>query len=380
MDRKVVDLNVGYDNTCIVMDDGLVRCWGDGADFINVQPGGGGPPLDVGDDEHPSTAPTINLGGLATVVAIGGQDSAGGNHACALIATTGGVRCWGGSIDQVGQFGLGGDTDPNTAGDQPGGWIGDQPGENPSVFVLVSLGAARPTTVADLSLSAALSDASVTTGETTTLTYSLRNDGPATSAGTAAKIYLPVVSATNAAASAGSFNAGTGIWTVGTLAANTTATLQFTVAAATGASYGLGGEVSAASTIDPDSTPGNARAVEDDQDTATLVVSAAPGGPRYPTSPIALSSEARKLTARMAMALDARAWRQAQSDRLDQRAGDGPGPGVLCGGRKDVPLQAGDRERPGAGEPAVAALACGGRRPGSWHSATAVTARFARTR
>jgi alpha-tubulin suppressor-like RCC1 family protein len=90
----VQDIVVGGYHTCALLTTGKVRCWGLNSSnqlgYIHTN--------NIGDNEHPSTAGDISLGG--TVL----QVSAGEYHTCALL-DTGGVRCWG--YNNYGQLGYG---------------------------------------------------------------------------------------------------------------------------------------------------------------------------------------------------------------------------------------------------------------------------------
>lgn len=74
----------GGAHTCALLEGGAVRCWGlgDGGQL------GYGNTSDVGDDEDPSDAGDVDLGGTAVDI------SAGGTHTCAAL-DDGTVRCWG---------------------------------------------------------------------------------------------------------------------------------------------------------------------------------------------------------------------------------------------------------------------------------------------
>ncbi|NOK10222.1 RTX toxin [Corallococcus exercitus] len=82
----------GRDHTCVLLNNGAVRCWGYGAfgqlGYENTQ--------SIGDTEQPYTAGELKLLGKATKIAMGG------NHSCALL-DTGLVRCWG--LNNYGQLG-----------------------------------------------------------------------------------------------------------------------------------------------------------------------------------------------------------------------------------------------------------------------------------
>ncbi len=89
-----VQVATGYLHTCARLDDGAVRCWGDG-EYGQL---GHGSQQDIGDDETPSTVDPIALDGIAIDLV------AGYYHSCALLEG-GDVRCWGAGND--GQLGLG---------------------------------------------------------------------------------------------------------------------------------------------------------------------------------------------------------------------------------------------------------------------------------
>lgn len=106
----VVSLSAGAAHTCALLDTGSVRCWGSGL-YGRL---GYGDTKSIGDDEAPASAGDVQVGG--TVVSV----AAGGTHTCALL-DTGNVRCWGdgisgrlgyGNIDSIGD-----DETPETAGD-----------------------------------------------------------------------------------------------------------------------------------------------------------------------------------------------------------------------------------------------------------------------
>ncbi|HEX5037730.1 MAG TPA: DUF4215 domain-containing protein, partial [bacterium] len=113
---KVVQLALGTNHTCALLDTGNVRCWGTGA----LGYGNGDA---IGDDESPASAGDVPVGGKVV------QITAGDTHTCALLQT-GAVRCWGEgrfgrlgysdniiSISQVGDLGNTPDTVPQVVGD-----------------------------------------------------------------------------------------------------------------------------------------------------------------------------------------------------------------------------------------------------------------------
>jgi alpha-tubulin suppressor-like RCC1 family protein len=117
----VVQLSVGSQHTCVVLDDGNARCWGNGDSgrlgYGNVD--------SVGDQEVPAAAGNINMGGPVVQIA------AGGSHTCALMMG-GAVRCWGrGREGQLGYATL------NFNGDD---LLGNEPGETPAEIGDVDVG------------------------------------------------------------------------------------------------------------------------------------------------------------------------------------------------------------------------------------------------
>jgi alpha-tubulin suppressor-like RCC1 family protein len=89
---EVASLAMGELHACVVLKNGSVRCWGEGAQGRL----GYGNQIDIGDDELPSTAGDISLG--ATPVAI----SAGVDFNAALMSD-GSIRTWGnGSLGRLG--------------------------------------------------------------------------------------------------------------------------------------------------------------------------------------------------------------------------------------------------------------------------------------
>jgi uncharacterized repeat protein (TIGR01451 family) len=125
-----------------------------------------------------------------------------------------------------------------------------------------------PANYADLSLSKTVSNATPATG--TNITYTLTASSAVASNLTATGVtvldILPPGVTFVSASGSGSYNAGTGIWTIGTLApgASASITITVTVAASNGAFITNGAEISTSSAVDLDSTPGNESTAEDD--------------------------------------------------------------------------------------------------------------------
>jgi alpha-tubulin suppressor-like RCC1 family protein len=93
---RAVQVALGLSQTCVVTNDGTVKCWGaNGGGELGI-----GNTNDVGDDETPAEAPCVNLGAGVKVA----QISLGVGHACVL-TTAGAVKCWGNAA--AGQLGYG---------------------------------------------------------------------------------------------------------------------------------------------------------------------------------------------------------------------------------------------------------------------------------
>jgi alpha-tubulin suppressor-like RCC1 family protein len=111
----VLQLAAGGNHTCARLASGSARCWGFGANAALGYPGTPGTPLeDIGDDETPADAGDIDIGAPISHIAPGLA------HTCALL-TTGKVRCWGfGGLGRLGYgntFAIGDDESPASAGD-----------------------------------------------------------------------------------------------------------------------------------------------------------------------------------------------------------------------------------------------------------------------
>jgi alpha-tubulin suppressor-like RCC1 family protein len=123
----------GGSRSCAIVSGGKVRCWGSGA-FGGL---GYGNTRSIGDDEPPSTAGDVNVGGSVVQLALGSS------HSCARL-DSGSVRCWGyganGALGYASTFNVGDATTPTSAGDlQLGGSaLQVSAGQNHSCAVLSS--------------------------------------------------------------------------------------------------------------------------------------------------------------------------------------------------------------------------------------------------
>ncbi len=124
--RTATAITAGTSHTCVLSDDGTVKCWGDGGNGRLGQ----GNTADIGDQpgEMGDNLPAIDLGTGRTATAL----AAGRRHTCARL-DDGTVKCWGeGEFGQLGQ----GSTDD----------IGDQPNEMGDFLPPINLGAGRTAT------------------------------------------------------------------------------------------------------------------------------------------------------------------------------------------------------------------------------------------
>lgn len=123
----------------------------------------------------------------------------------------------------------------------------------------------------DLSLTKVANTTTPTVGANVTFTLTLTNAGPTAATGVAVRDQLPAgLTYVSATPSQGTYSDATGIWTVGTVAASASTTLQIVATVATVGDKTNTAQVSAADQVDPDSTPGNSNPNEDDQASVTV--------------------------------------------------------------------------------------------------------------
>jgi uncharacterized repeat protein (TIGR01451 family) len=131
-----------------------------------------------------------------------------------------------------------------------------------------------PIPQADVSLTKVVDRSVVNVGENATFTIVVRNDGPDTATGVEVTDRLPSgLAYVSAVPSQGTYNQITGLWDVGSLNNQATASLAVTAQILGAGTYTNTAEVSAMDQFDIDSTPNNGRAGEDD--IASAVVQAA---------------------------------------------------------------------------------------------------------
>ena len=125
-------------------------------------------------------------------------------------------------------------------------------------------------TAADLSLNKTVNESAPQTGAGIAYTLELTNDGPNATSNVAVGDTLPNgVTFVGADASQGSYDDGTGVWSVGDVEEGGTKTLTINATVDSAGSQTNTAQVTSSSTFDPDSTPGNDDGKEDDQDSVT---------------------------------------------------------------------------------------------------------------
>ena len=129
---------------------------------------------------------------------------------------------------------------------------------------------------ADLSLTKSVSNAAPNVGDTVTFLLTLANAGPDAASGVSVGDSLPAgMTFVTSTPSQGTYDGGTGVWTVGTLASGASATLQIAASVTSTGIKTNTTQVTAADQFDPDSTPNNSVAMEDDQASASLTPASA---------------------------------------------------------------------------------------------------------
>lgn len=128
-----------------------------------------------------------------------------------------------------------------------------------------------PATVTDLDLTLDVDNATPALNANVTLTIQIHNTSTINATGVSVRDQLPAgLTFVSSIPSVGNYNAGTGVWTVGSMAASATATLQITAKVTSSATLIDIAEISACDQNDVDSTPNNGIPGEDDYKTVTV--------------------------------------------------------------------------------------------------------------
>ncbi len=136
---------------------------------------------------------------------------------------------------------------------------------------------------ADVSLTKSVTPTRLNIGQSVTFTIRVTNAGPTATTGVLVRDQLPAgYSFTSAVAPSGtSYDSSTGLWTIGNLANAQSQTLSIAAVTLGGGPYLNTAEVTASGVPDPDSTPANNLAAEDDQAAATVIALAVVTGHVY---------------------------------------------------------------------------------------------------
>ena len=126
---------------------------------------------------------------------------------------------------------------------------------------------------ADISVTKTASNGTPFIGSEITYTVTLNNDGPDSALGVVVTDLLPAnLTYQSSVPSLGTYDAGTGLWTVGTVDAGSAPTLDIVVVVEnTTSTITNTAELTASNTADPDSTPNNGNGAEDDQASVGIV-------------------------------------------------------------------------------------------------------------
>ena len=124
---------------------------------------------------------------------------------------------------------------------------------------------------ADLQLTKTVDNAAPNVGDEINFTLTVQNQGPSAATGVVVRDSLPAgLSAAGSTTATGNYNATTGLWTIGTIPVGNAVTLSLRARVDSSLTLTNTAQVSAADQFDPDSTPGNSVAAEDDQ--ASVVI------------------------------------------------------------------------------------------------------------
>ena len=124
---------------------------------------------------------------------------------------------------------------------------------------------------ADLRLTKTVNNATPAVGLNVVFDVSVTNDGPRDATGVEVTDLLPSGYTYVSDNSGGNYNSGTGVWTVGNLNNGNSSTLQITATVNGSGIFFNSAEVTASDLNDPDSTPNNDVASEDDQASVSTV-------------------------------------------------------------------------------------------------------------
>jgi uncharacterized repeat protein (TIGR01451 family) len=197
-----------------------------------------------------SASPSVGTYNSSTGLWTVGTVNSGGNATLQIVATvtTSGAKTNTAEVGASNQFDP--DSTPNNQAS----------GEDDRATVTIT------PTIADLSLTKAVNNASQSTGQNVTFTVTVTNAGPDQATNVAVTDLLPSgLTFVSSTPSQGTYNNTTGIWAVGSINNGANATLQIVATVATAGAKTNSAQITASDQFDPDSTPGNSASTEDDQ-------------------------------------------------------------------------------------------------------------------
>jgi uncharacterized repeat protein (TIGR01451 family) len=157
-------------------------------------------------------------------------------------------------------------------------------------FVRADLTLTAVTSYADLSMTKTVSNTTPAPGASISYTLQVTNSSasPTSATGVTVNDVLPAGVTFVSSSGFGSYNSGTGVWTVGSIPPGTTRslTINVTVSAASNTTVTNTTEVRASSVVDPDSTPNDGSTNQDDDAQVSFTVTRVAGTPPVINCPI----------------------------------------------------------------------------------------------
>ena len=243
---KATAISVGHSETCVALDDRQVMCFG-----LRYSGELGDGVLLPGNPLSAVSTPVFALlppQRSETAITVGSSA-----FACAAL-DSGSVVCWG--TDAVGTLGNGALATADQA--------------DPRTVPLTLSNGSIPAFVANLSVTITPATSVLAPGQIGRFTVRVANSGPDAATGVVVGLRADGAGIIPGSPSRGTVTGGS--WSVGAIARGDQATLVVNARAATARPATLTAEVNSADQPDPNSTPGNGRAGEDDQASATIGV------------------------------------------------------------------------------------------------------------
>jgi uncharacterized repeat protein (TIGR01451 family) len=200
----------------------------------------------------------------------GGYDEVSGVWTVGAIAATGtatltldGTMVGNGSVTNSAEVTAANETDVDST---PGNGVLGEDDQDSVTFPVAAL--------IDLELTKAVDNAAPSLGDTVTFTVTVDNQGPSAATGVQVTDLFPAGLTYASDNSGGAYVPGTGVWTIGPLAALGSASIDIVATVTASGTTTNTAQVSQANESDLDSTPANDDPAEDDQDSATIVADA----------------------------------------------------------------------------------------------------------